>query len=241
MRPEPTLIGRQGENEALEVRFAVSELRSLYGDGRAQLFHRRAGEESAYPVAAVMEGDDLRWVVTSADTAKRGAGGAELHWMVGDTLAKSVLFPTLVQEALSVGGDAPPDAVMPWYTQLMDELGKVKGDPNAIRDAVEHYLEEHPTAGIKGEKGDKGDTGAQGPQGEKGETGPQGPQGERGEKGDTGAQGPQGEKGERGEQGPAGASCDPTELAALSDRVTVLEGAEERLSGLADRAEEVSR
>lgn len=118
-------LGVQGENSATVVEFDVSGLRQIYGDGTPYLFHRRPCDAAAYPVAITVDGDTVRWVVTSGDTAQKTGsahGQAEMHWIVGKLLAKTVIWRTYVGEALETGGEKPPDAVEPWYQALSDQI-----------------------------------------------------------------------------------------------------------------------
>lgn len=122
-------IGYIGENKAREVLFDLSFLRETYGDGAAQLFHRRAGDATAYPVVAEQSGDTLIWEVSAADTAKRlskECGEVQLHWLVGDVVAKTVIYRTIVHKSLDVGGEEPPEPVEVWYRKLMDKIENAK-------------------------------------------------------------------------------------------------------------------
>lgn len=154
-------LGRQGENAATVVEFDVSILRQTYGDGTPYLFHRRSCDAAAYPVAITTDGDTVRWVVTAGDTAHRTSathGQAEMHWIVDETLAKSVIWRTYVAGALETGGDTPPDAVTPWYNQLLDAIEDIRHSgvtEDQLQQAIESWMKEHPAPA--GEKGDKGD------------------------------------------------------------------------------------
>lgn len=115
-------LGRQGEHLATEVIFGLARFRRMYGEGRALLLHQRSGDAQPYPVATQQDGDDLRWLVTNGDTANRGVGKAELQWYVGDALAKSAVWQTVVTAALETPAEQPPDPVKPWYDRLLEEF-----------------------------------------------------------------------------------------------------------------------
>lgn len=115
-------LGRRGENEATVVIFDVSSLAENYGDGTAVLLAKRAGDSTAYPVTVVQEGNTVTWTVTSADTAYRGLGKCELYWYVGDLLAKTVVYATVVGRDIGETTEDPPDAYETWVASL-SELG----------------------------------------------------------------------------------------------------------------------
>ena len=108
-------LGRQGENLATQVIYDLSDWIAEYGDGTAELIHKRVGDLQPYPVAAVRDGNTLIWTVTSTDTAVAtkppiGYGKCEMRWYVGDVLAKSKTWKTLVSQAMDTPSEtAPPD------------------------------------------------------------------------------------------------------------------------------------
>ena len=122
-------IGRRGENCAVCVVFDVSKWVAIYGDGNAELLHRRPGDAAPYPCALTRDGDTVTWTITSADTDVVGYGEAELRWYAGETLAKSVIYRTVVRKALDDGAIVdPPDPADDWLKQLRDEIA-TKGMP----------------------------------------------------------------------------------------------------------------
>ena len=122
-------IGRRGENCAVCVVFDVSKWVAIYGDGNAELLHRRPGDAAPYPCVLTRDGDTVTWTITSADTDVVGYGEAELRWYAGETLAKSVIYRTVVRKALDDGAIVdPPDPADDWLKQLRDEIA-TKGMP----------------------------------------------------------------------------------------------------------------
>lgn len=122
-------IGRRGENCAACVVFDVSKWVAIYGDGNAELLHRRPGDAAPYPCVLTRDGDTVTWTITSADTDVVGYGEAELRWYAGETLAKSVIYRTVVRKALDDGAIVdPPDPADDWLKQLRDEIA-TKGMP----------------------------------------------------------------------------------------------------------------
>lgn len=118
-------LGRQGENLAREVVFDLSEWIEKYGPGVAELIYQRPGDTAPYPVAAVREGDTLLWTPTATDTAQEstvstGSGHCELHWYVGDLLAKSQVWRVWVDEAMDTPSEtAPPEPEKGWVDQVV--------------------------------------------------------------------------------------------------------------------------
>lgn len=157
-------LGRQGENEATEIIFDCSALAALYGEGAADVLHRRPGDEAPYPCAITQEGNTVRWVITSPDVARRGAGQAELRWYVEDTLAKSVLYSTTIRGALACG-EAPPEPWKAWVDQVLEAVRTGGASAEQIAAAVEAYLAENPVEGLPGPAGVDGKDGVDGTDG----------------------------------------------------------------------------
>lgn len=112
-------IGRRGENEARRVVFDLSAWRRHYGEGTVQLLHQRAGDENPYPCALTVEGDTAYWLIRAADVNKPGWGEAQLHYYVGDTLAKSAIWRTVTADALGDPSAAPPEPQQGWVDAVL--------------------------------------------------------------------------------------------------------------------------
>lgn len=122
----PTIdLGRQGENLVTQVIYDLSDWIAEYGDGTAELIHKRIGDSQPYPVAAVRDGNTLIWTITSTDTAVAtrplsGYGQCELRWYSGDVLAKSKTWKTMVSRAMEAPSEtAPPDPEQGWVDQVL--------------------------------------------------------------------------------------------------------------------------
>ena len=115
-------IGRRGENEARRVVFDFSAWRRHYGEGTVQLLHQRAGDESPYPCALTVEGDTAYWLIQAADVAKAGWGSAQLHYYVGDTLAKSAIWRTVTADALGDPSETPPEPQQGWVDKMLADV-----------------------------------------------------------------------------------------------------------------------
>ena len=122
---ESLAIGRRGENDARRVVFDLSAWRGDYGDGTVQLLHQRAGDESPYPCALTVEGDTAYWLIRAADVDKAGWGSAQLHYYVGDTLAKSAIWRTVTADALSDPSEPPEDPARAWFAAIREQIGNL--------------------------------------------------------------------------------------------------------------------
>lgn len=128
-------IGRQRENEARKVVIDLSGFIADYGEGTAVLIHQRPGDAAPYIVNAAQEGSTLTWTVTNTDTAFAGRGQAELRWMIGDLLAKSVVFPTRVKASLAAD-ETIPDALQSWYDAMIAYIDDVRVGEEGVAIAV---------------------------------------------------------------------------------------------------------
>lgn len=115
----PLIIGRQGENKATKIVFDLSALIKLYGTGTVQLLAQRAQDETPYPCVITQVGDKAEWVISNADTQYMGTGKCELHYYVGDTLAKTQIWQTVTECALSDVGTKPPEPEVSWVTDVL--------------------------------------------------------------------------------------------------------------------------
>lgn len=176
------LIGKQGENNATQVVFDLSDFIKTFGDGTAVLLYRRNSYKAPYPVAVERVGEELLWTVTAADTAISGMGEAELQWHVGDTLAKSQKFSTTVTRALppAVNPTQPEKA---WGESVIEAGAQAISAAKDAQSALDELKAGIASGDFKGEKGEPGEQGIQGEKGEKGE------KGEPGEPGKDGAPG----------------------------------------------------
>ena len=207
-------LGRVGENERMRVAFDVSAYQAELPGAHFTIINQGPGDAAAYPCPGVtVEDSMLYWPITGAELKQAGHGRCELIVTVGDVVAKSVIYPTKISEALDGSGEAP-EPWASWQAEFAGMVADAQDAAAAAAESVEHY----PTImdGMwmvwDAQSGAyvSTDVEATGPQGERGETGPEGPAGPQGEtgeqgpKGDTGATGPQGPKGDTGNTGPAG-------------------------------------
>lgn len=210
------VIGRAGENLAVQARFRVAEEFSrLYGTGIFALCLLRPDETEPYAVQTQLDGADLIWNVSATDTEKQGYAQAELRYYAGDTLAKSVRYRCFIEPSVGQPTEDPPEPWQSWVDEVLEagaaaqeakeEWQSMTAEAQTLpagEEATASYADGVLRLGIP--KGDKGDTGAQGQKGDKGDTGETGPKGDKGDTGETGAQGPQGPQGPQGIQGEEG-------------------------------------
>lgn len=126
-------LGRKGETLARQVVFDLRLWRAAYGDGAVSLCARRAGDAEPYPCGVTQDEDTAVWVLRAADVDKPGWGDVQLSYYVGDTLAKSQTWRTLVAPSLCACGD-PGEVQQGW----LDQAGKdAAAAQQGARDAQE--------------------------------------------------------------------------------------------------------
>lgn len=109
-------LGRKGETLARQVVFDLRAWRAAYGDGAVSLCAKRAGDAEPYPCGVTQDEDTAVWVLRAADVDKPGWGNVQLSYYVGDTLAKSQTWRTLVAPSLCACGD-PGEVQQGWLDQ----------------------------------------------------------------------------------------------------------------------------
>ncbi|MEE1165401.1 MAG: hypothetical protein UHU21_17110 [Lachnospiraceae bacterium] len=119
----PINIGRQGENLARNIYFDLSDLIDTYGEGTATLVHMRPSDKAPYVCAVTRIDTFLIWAPTSTDTSYAGAGKCELRWVVGETLAKSIVYRTSVTESIT-GDSTVPSEYESWYEALLEHISE---------------------------------------------------------------------------------------------------------------------
>lgn len=135
----PTIdIGRQGENLARNIYFDLSDLMEIYGEGTATLVHMRPSDQAPYICDATVSDGFLVWSPTSTDTAYAGSGKCELRWVVGDTLAKSVIYATKIAQSITADATVPTPYES-WYDAIIDYIKAnyaANGAPQEVREAI---------------------------------------------------------------------------------------------------------
>ena len=145
------ILGRQGEDKAVRVVWPgiVSDWSSLYGDGSFQLSVRRFGDENAYPVVVEVNGDDIRFTVTSAETAIAGIGKCELTYIANGTIAKSATWETVVLNSLTghTPSEPPEEPAKSWFTSIQGQIGNLENLATASKDNLVAAINEAAQSG----------------------------------------------------------------------------------------------
>lgn len=145
------ILGRQGEDRAVRVVWPgiVSEWSSLYGDGSFQLSVRRFGDENAYPVVVEVNGDDISFTVTSAETAIAGIGKCELTYIANGSIAKSATWETVVLNSLTgqTPSEPPEEPAKSWFTSIQGQIGNLADLATASKDNLVAAINEAAQSG----------------------------------------------------------------------------------------------
>lgn len=227
-------LGRRGENKATVQPFDITYFVEEFGEGRAELVHRLPYEKTYYPVPIERDGNIVTWTVLSCDTAKQGAGDAEIRWFVpnedgDDVLAISTTMKTIILSSMSGEEGEAPDGVESWINEITKRVSdaiesmKIGGvDEEKITTLIKKYLDENPIESVDEDavltivgnyitehlselKGEKGDKGDAGEKGEPFRYEDFTSEQLAALKGDKGDTGERGEKGEKGDTGERGA------------------------------------
>lgn len=198
-----------------EIRFDVSSWLGRWPGMTISLLAAAPGG-SVYPPLCALDGGDLVWRVTGADTAVPGSGRIELVGTLDGIRKISASAATQIQPRLQGASGDAPDPAKSWADEVMAAAARITG-----MQVVAETLDKESSATADWD-GDAGLLTLGIPSG----IGPQGPQGEKGDPGPAGADGAQGAQGEQGPAGPAGpagpkgdaftyADFTPEQLAAL--------------------------
>lgn len=115
-------LGIRGENARTEVCFDFSAWAEEFdAPGAVELYVRRYGETTAYPVVLAIDGSEAVWTVSAIDTHNVGLGEAEFVYLIDSTVVKSVVFGTVVQPDIGRPASDPPDPYESW----MEDLGEM--------------------------------------------------------------------------------------------------------------------
>lgn len=124
-------IGRLGENIYTLVQFDISEYLAQYPNATAILLNMRPGDTSAYPVANTTTDEQyLYWTVADNDLTVKGMGYCELVIMDGEMVAKSIIYPTQIMDALDGSGEEPADWDT-WLSQFESLVAQANADASS--------------------------------------------------------------------------------------------------------------
>lgn len=132
---KPLIIGWQGENEVTKVQFDVSGWKDTYGTGTFSLLNQRPTETIGYPCTVTEEDGIVSWVVKYVDVFKEGTGHVQLTYTVGDTLAKSEQYFTLIRNSINVSEEVP-EPVPDWFYEVSAQVVEAKNIAQECLDAV---------------------------------------------------------------------------------------------------------
>lgn len=112
-------LGRQGENNVVTVIFSTAGWPGDYGAGEFRLVHKRASDDAPYPcTVSVDENGDVNWVVEAADVFADGFGCCQLTYVVGEAVAKSVIYTTATLKSLGEG--ELPEPIPSWLERVFE-------------------------------------------------------------------------------------------------------------------------
>lgn len=100
---KPIILGRQGENNATQISFDISEWRSRFGtDGEIYLYHQRPKDKFPYRVPIEVGENEVLWNVSDIDTDQYARyGQAELRYVFDNKVIKSEVYRTSVYRSLA--------------------------------------------------------------------------------------------------------------------------------------------
>nr|DAH20969.1 MAG TPA: hypothetical protein [Caudoviricetes sp.] len=164
-------IGRYKEQLVREVAFPLPPLGE---GGHYQAKLQRPHDETPYPLASRVEGRELIWLVSLADTSDPGEGLVEIRWdgPNGETW-KSPQYAVRIAKGLADPKEAP-EAWAGFLQQVNRDAGRAESAADNAAQALKKLENGIASGDFRGEKGEKGEKGDPGPQGPKGEAGPAG-------------------------------------------------------------------
>lgn len=133
------LLGRVSENLVTQVVFNCGAWVETYGQGDAELIHKRSGDSVGYKCLQTTQEDEiLTWTVTNDDTGYKGLGQLQVRWYVDDALKQSAVYTTETLPSLTASEDEPAEV-----KSALDLLLQAVEDID-VEQAVSDYLDEHP-------------------------------------------------------------------------------------------------
>lgn len=124
--PAMIFIGMETESGVTEIRFDVSSWLGRWPGMAISLLAATPGG-SVYPPLAALEGSELVWRVTDADTSVPGSGRIELVGTLEGIRKISASAATQIQPRLpGTAGDAP-DPSQPWVDSVLGAAERITG------------------------------------------------------------------------------------------------------------------
>ena len=140
---EPIIIGRQKENEVIQIEFDYSVWAEDYGKGSFTLTAMRSGETIPYDVVGLeVDSEDHKaiWTVSDADNAINGYGEVQANYNKDSKVKESAIFATYSGRSLPTSGD-PPSPLDDW----MDDLRVIKTEAIEQTEAIKNQAVQQTT------------------------------------------------------------------------------------------------
>ena len=131
-------LGRQGENGAVEVRFAIpGDWQSAAAEYTIRAV--RPGENEAYvPEGLAVSEGVISWVPNSADTALAGAGEMQVCCVSGGKIIKSRTYKTHISPSVGVDNEvvpAPEQSILSAYLEMISAFAEGAGESSTAAEA----------------------------------------------------------------------------------------------------------
>lgn len=152
-------IGRYKEQLVREVAFPLPPLGE---GGHYQAKLQRPHDETPYPLASRVEGQELIWLVSLADTSDPGEGLVEIRWdgPNGETW-KSPQYAVRIAKGLADPKEAP-EAWAGFLQQVNQDAGRAESAADNAAKTLQKLEDGIASGDFRGEKGEKGEAGPAG-------------------------------------------------------------------------------
>ncbi|MGN1369404.1 MAG: hypothetical protein ACI4WX_11075, partial [Aristaeellaceae bacterium] len=135
--PMEIIIGRTSENGVKEIRFDLSPWLKKWPGMTATLI-AKSPDDTMYVASTTMDGSEIVWNITSADTATDGVGMIEIEGMVDDKRKISSSSATRVLPRMDGTIGEPPE----YKPSLLDEVAKASEEAQQSARNAAGYAEE---------------------------------------------------------------------------------------------------
>lgn len=135
------VIGYLGENGVRDVRIPIGHLLDKWQGLRPLLVMVPVGgsDDEAYPVQYTLDGTDLVWHVSDADTAVAGTTKAAVRMVDdGGRVGMDEPFQVIISPNLSAGGE-PPVVIKPWVDKLATLVPRAESAVERAENAAQNW------------------------------------------------------------------------------------------------------
>lgn len=135
------VIGYLGENGVRDVRIPIGHLLDKWQGLRPLLVMVPVGgsDDEAYPVQYTLDGTDLVWHVSDADTAVAGTTKAAVRMVDdGGRVGMDEPFQVIISPNLSAGGE-PPVVIKPWVDKLATLVPRAESAAERAENAAQNW------------------------------------------------------------------------------------------------------